>query len=73
MAWFTSYLLQPHLKRGRTIDPEKLLPESMRRRKRAMTKEEARRELDELKKSVGITKEEMTRQHADFKKRVGVK
>jgi len=54
LAWFVSYLLQPHMKRGRTIDPERLLPESMRRRKKSRTKEEARRELRELKKSVGM-------------------
>jgi len=54
LAWFVSHLLRPYLKRGRTIDPEALLPESMRRRKKSRTKEEARRELRELKKSVGM-------------------
>jgi len=42
------------VKRGRTIDPERLLPKRMRSRKKPRTKEEARKELRELKKSVGM-------------------
>lgn len=54
MAWFTAILLSPHTKRGHMIDPEKLLPESMRKEKRAMTKDEVKCELEEIKKNVGI-------------------
>jgi hypothetical protein len=55
LAWFTSYLLQPHMKRGRMIDPETLLPKSMRSRKKSRTKDEARKELEEIKRNVGMT------------------
>ncbi len=54
MAWFTSYLLQPYMKHGRAFDPEKLLPESMRRKRGPRTKDEARQELEEIKRSVGM-------------------
>ena len=54
LAWFVSYLLRPYVKRGRTIDPDMLLPESMRKKRKPRTKEEAQKELRELKKSVGM-------------------
>ena len=58
LAWFTSYLLQPYIKRGRTIDPETLLPKSMRRKMKPRTKDEVRRELEEIKRNVGMKDEE---------------
>lgn len=54
LAWFTSILLSPHLKRGRSIAPEKLLPELFREKKDRKTKEEAKQELAEIKKKLGI-------------------
>lgn len=54
MAHFTSILLTPHLKRGRRIDPEMLIPEEFLYKKEKMTKEEARKELDGIKKRLGI-------------------
>jgi len=42
------------MKRGRMIDPEMLLPKSMRSRKKPRTKDETRKELEEIKRSVGM-------------------
>ena len=54
MAHFTSILLTPHLKRGRRISPEMLIPEVFRYKNKEMTREEARKELDGIKKRLGI-------------------
>lgn len=54
MAHFTSILLTPHLKKGRSIKPEMLIPEAFLYRKEKMTKEKAMKELEGIKKRLGI-------------------
>jgi hypothetical protein len=54
LAWFTAILLSPYKKRGQIVDPEDLLPSTFKKSPAPMTKEEAKRELEEIKKSVGI-------------------
>ena len=49
MAHFTSILLTPHLRKGRSIKPEMLIPEAFLYEKRKMTKEDARNELEGIK------------------------
>jgi hypothetical protein len=53
-AWFAAIMLSPHLKRGRKLDPMKLLPSWLQERKGPRTKEEARQELDDLKKELKV-------------------
>lgn len=54
MAHFTSILLLPHVRRGRRIKPEMLIPDVFLPRKERMTKKEARKELEGIKKRLGI-------------------
>jgi hypothetical protein len=52
-AWFTAILLSPYTKKGRIIDYENLLPENMRAKK-PMTKKDAKKELESLKRDLNI-------------------
>ena len=54
MAHFTSILLTPHLKKGHSVRPDMLIPEAFRHRKEKMTREKARKELEGIKKRLGI-------------------
>lgn len=53
-AYFVSHLLAPHLKKGRSIRPEMLIPEVFRHGKGKMTKKDAKKELKDIKKRLGI-------------------
>lgn len=53
-AYFVSHLLAPHLKKGRSIKPEMLIPKVFRHGKGEMTKKDAKKELKDIKKRLGI-------------------
>jgi hypothetical protein len=53
MAWFVALLLSPY-NNGKMLDPNNLLPELFQEQRREMTEEEAKEELSELKKKLGV-------------------
>jgi len=53
LAWFAGILLAPH-NNGRQVDPEKLLPGFITGKRGIVTKEDAKKELEELKKALGV-------------------
>lgn len=55
LAWFTSLLLRPHLRRGRSIDPEDIMPKLLTSgATEPRTKGERKRELRALRKRLNI-------------------
>jgi len=53
-AWFAAIMLSPYLKRGRKLDPMKLLPSWLQEHKGPRTKEEAQQVLEDLKKELKV-------------------
>ena len=55
LAWFTSLLLRPHLRKGRSLDPQDIMPKLLTSDAAgSKTKAEKKRELQALRKRLNI-------------------